>query len=82
MHFIWVQTNELKYSLEKPWIIGKQKAIGIVKTFKYSEFKLLDGILHIELFWIKQHITHQNYTNFFAFLCANIGPTVVSRLLG
>ena len=42
MQSIWVRINGLKYSF---W---KQKAIGIVKTFKNLEFKLLDGILHIE----------------------------------
>ena len=33
MHSIWVRINELGYSF------GKQK----VKTFRYLEFKLLDG---------------------------------------
>ena len=68
MHSIRVRIDAIKYKL------GKLKAIGIVKTFKYSEFKLLDGILHNEtrgLLMVKRICLNQstnkdsNYTIFF-----------------
>ena len=46
------------YLSSNQYSLGKQKAIGIVKTFKYSEFKLLD-VLHIEkrgLFMVKSYL--------------------------